>query len=542
MFKKRLKNINIQQINFREMLWIVLELCIILYPVGIKCYYEHNASFFITSILFALPLVALLALWQNTIWRHSVIVVSALCSIIETTMVVMYKGFITAGNILAVATTNPNEASGFATHALHVLWYLIPIFVTAISAIWLYKNNFTQWKRNLLFLLISSCIAWAYVGYKQLFFYHGVLTMNYYIKNRILNRPPYNIGYQLVNVYKMQRIRKYIDESDSMSFNAVKQDTLSLKEIYVLGIGESMRYENFSMNGTYFRSTTPRLESEPNVTLYTDYYSEACLTMWSVPMLLTRATPFDFETNYKEKAVFKPFKEAGFKAFTIANYDNLLKYETYLSRGNDGLIIVQHDSIIPHVIDSLANQHEKLFVTFQFIGNHHPYWNYTQEFNVYHPNLQSDSNIDSDSLYINSYDNTFLYMDYLLTQVIHSIDRDNTVSSFIYVSDHGQHVNAKGGGHGGDCSPKKVEYHVPMIFWHSKKWKETYIDKYNNMTKHRNSPINGDNIFYSLIDMANIEINSNTPPAHLWSVFADTLAYHERYVLLPDGVNVFKCE
>ena len=536
-----LKNL-LKHIDIHECVWILLELCILLYPIGLKCIQDTDISFIVTSIIFALPLVLLLATWNNAIWRHCIVAISALCSMIETTMVVLYKGFITSGNILAVLTTNHNEATGFALHSLRVIWYYVPVIVFAALAIWGYSTtSLSDWKRKWISLVISIVVSCGYVGYKQYSFYKGVLTLRFYITNRILNRPPYNIGYQFYNACKMQQQRKYIELSNNMTYSSIKNDTLSQKEIYVLGIGESMRYENFSLNGTYPRKTTPSLSVESNVILYTNYYSESCLTMWSVPMLLTRATPFDFETNYKEKAIFKPFMETGFKAYTITNYDNLLKHETYLSKGNDGLIEVQHDSIIPHVIDSLASINDKLFIIFQFIGNHHPYWNYTMEFDKYHPNIHSEPHAKSDSLYINAYDNTYLYIDHLLARIIHTIQRDSTISSFIYVSDHGQHVETNGGGHGGDCKPKKVEYHVPMVVWYSDSWADVYPKKLRNMKAHKDDPVNGDNIFYSLIDMANITIDDKY--AHTsWSVFSDTLEYHERYVLLPDGVNVFKTE
>ena len=107
-----------------------------------------------------------------------------------------------------------------------------------------------------------------------------------------------------------------------MSFGARKAKTEG-KEIYVLAIGESLRYSSLSLAG-YRRSTTPLLESLDNLTLFSDYYSTANLTMYSVPQIVTRATPDDFLLNYKEKSIVSPFKECGFKVFVIAA--NLLGY------------------------------------------------------------------------------------------------------------------------------------------------------------------------------------------------------------------------
>jgi glucan phosphoethanolaminetransferase (alkaline phosphatase superfamily) len=76
------------------------------------------------------------------------------------------------------------------------------------------------------------------------------------------------------------------------------------KETYVLAIGESLRYGNLSIAG-YNRNTTPLLDTTQNVILYNNYYSTANLTMYSVPQIITRATPLNFELSYKEKSIFK---------------------------------------------------------------------------------------------------------------------------------------------------------------------------------------------------------------------------------------------
>lgn len=83
-----------------------------------------------------------------------------------------------------------------------------------------------------------------------------------------------------------------------------------------MAVGESLRYNSLSLGG-YERETTPLLESLSNITLFSNYYSTANLTMYSVPQILTRATPDDFAQNYREKSIFKPFQECGFKTFVI---------------------------------------------------------------------------------------------------------------------------------------------------------------------------------------------------------------------------------
>ena len=51
------------------------------------------------------------------------------------------------------------------------------------------------------------------------------------------------------------------------------------------------------------------------------------------------------------------------------------------------------------------------------------------------------------------YDNSILYTDYILSSIIEHINRPNTVSAFMFVSDHGEEIAKGGAGHGGNCTP-----------------------------------------------------------------------------------------
>ena len=105
----------------------------------------------------------------------------------------------------------------------------------------------------------------------------GNITTTFYVEQNVLSRPPYNFWFQLCNVVQQQRMKGYIKDSEHMSFGATRPSD-NCKEAYVLAIGESLRYDNLSLGG-YSRKTTPLLESLDNVTLYSNYYSAANLTM-----------------------------------------------------------------------------------------------------------------------------------------------------------------------------------------------------------------------------------------------------------------------
>lgn len=546
---------NQNKILISELSFVCAFLILMIYPCILYCLHHSDYTFLLTTLLFALPLALLSTLSHNKTALTIISSIWLIGSIIETTMVVQFDSFIFAGNILAAFTTNAQEASGFLAASLSTIYYILPLilfYLAIIISIFKFTPPYiTNWLSisKIITLTFVLLFVGIYIGYKQIIFYKAKLTIRYYIENRILNRPPYNLFYQLKNAILLEQRRQFIANSGNMTFNANKKDTISSREIYVLGIGESMRYENLSLNGAYNRLTTPLLEEQNNLVLYDNYYSSACLTMWSVPQILTRATPSNYELNFKEKSIFLPYKECGFKTFCIVN-NNLLSYEKYLTAGMDSLIIVQHDSLIAPLIDSLSTIYPKTFYIFQLLGNHHPYYNYPDNYDIYRPNINSYTKADhtkyrtsaiTDSLYINAYDNTILYTDYILSSIIKTIDTQDAVSSLIYVSDHGENISKDGGGHGGDCSPNKNEYHVPLIVWCSVSWQNLFPNKSKALYEHKSAPVNSDNIFYSCCDMANISINHNYSQPH-YSIFSDTLIHHDRLLLLPDGVNTLKVE
>lgn len=461
-------------------------------------------------------------------------------SFVEMVMVLLYSNYLTAGNLLAILTTNADEGGGFVLGTLHKIPYTLPLVLAWVSAIIVYRPE-NRYKKSMMggviLFLITSIL---FISYQLFLRWENNITARFYITQNVLERPPYNFWYQLYNANEQMSHRRYITEAEKMSFGA-KRAKREGKEIYVLAIGESLRYSSLSLAG-YQRSTTPLLESLDNLTLFSDYYSTANLTMYSVPQIVSRATPDDFLLNYKEKSIVSPFKECGFKVFVIAA--NLLGYEKYLSNGCDSLIALseEEDDRIAVMVDSLSDIYEKSFFIVQYKGNHGPYNNFKKEQDIYHPNPVSDKvSWDNHEAMVNAYDNTVLFSDYNAYNIIKAIDKPDTQSAFIMVSDHGADYDTGVSDHGGNCNPNKAEYHVPMIAWHSTSWKESNKEKAETMRSLKDKPVNADCIFYSVCDMAGIVLHPKYSKPE-WSVFSKSFTPHERKLLVPDGKNTVTLE
>ena len=60
-------------------------------------------------------------------------------SFVEMVMVLLYSNYLTAGNLLAILTTNADEGGGFVLGTLHKIPYTLPLVLAWVSAIIAYR-------------------------------------------------------------------------------------------------------------------------------------------------------------------------------------------------------------------------------------------------------------------------------------------------------------------------------------------------------------------------------------------------------------------
>jgi glucan phosphoethanolaminetransferase (alkaline phosphatase superfamily) len=109
-----------------------------------------------------------------------------------------------------------------------------------------------------------------------------------------------------------------LKEAETFSFRAVKNDTLPHRQVYVLIIGESSRHDRWQING-YRRETSPLLNTVKDLITYRDVVAGAHYTWVSVPQIITRANPDNYNLQYREKSILGVFREAGFHTYWLSN-------------------------------------------------------------------------------------------------------------------------------------------------------------------------------------------------------------------------------
>ncbi|MDR0547202.1 MAG: phosphoethanolamine transferase, partial [Dysgonamonadaceae bacterium] len=255
---------------------------------------------------------------------------------------------------------------------------------------------------------------------------------------------PFGLIIQLNDLRATQRyIKKSRELVQNFRFDAKKAQALEGKEVYVLVIGESGRYGNWSLNG-YERETSPLLSETPNLVSYSNMFSEANVTSFSLPIILTRANVLDFTRYYREKSLVDAFQEAGFKTYWVGNQSASNPFVRRIAGDANGAYFAVTDVYAADNYDAnlwipmqqfLSRNDEKVLIVMHTLGSHFRYnLRYPADFEKFKPSLRGSYNsaiIDKQNkhLFVNAYDNSILYTDYFLASTIQKIDSLQAVSA-----------------------------------------------------------------------------------------------------------------
>ena len=325
------------------------------------------------------------------------------------------------------------------------------------------------------------------------------------------------------------------------------------KELYVLVIGESARADHFSING-YERKTTPLLEQTENLVSFRDVLSTANITVRALPLLLSRATPESPEIAYQEKTLPEAFKECGFSTAWIANQSFNDPYVLRIAHNSDyhhfELVDYSADNnydekLLPKLDKVLAFNKQKQFIVIHTLGNHFKYnYRHPENFEKFKPAMPKDFSYneigkDKKAIVTNSYDNSVLYTDFILSEIIKRVQQQSCIAAVSYISDHAENLYDDGTEElmHSSSNPSRNEVHVPFIVWLSDSYRKQFPKIYDILNSHKDSPISSNNLFHTMLKISNITYPDEKPNLSITSeeFQGDSI----REVLTPNGKIVY---
>ena len=496
-------------------------------PVFVKqCFCSTDSTFLdaLRSFMIGAAIVSTILLIRNKPTCIILLSIFAITTLTELVMVLTYGCYMGRDHFLAFVTTTPEECSAFASNNLIALAYLIPLlFVFVGICILLCHSSIPALKLRLTnFGLCAALMIVSLLPYDHREDFTNFQAYKVDLFFSVLSVPPMNMFHHAKVAIRQT---KRIHEANDFVFNSTRRP-IKGKETYVLAIGESVRYSNFGLYGQYQRNTTPLLGQQSNIIAFDDYYTGGCSTAISIPIIITRATTQDETPSYTEKSIIQPFKENGFTTVVIKQGLFMQPSAEYLYQNVDYAVEAYTDADVITAIDSISQAHEKTFIMFQFHGSHFYFENCPKAFRYWNPNSLSEPQNKSEESYINSYDNSILYTDYLLNNLIDTLKNRGT-SALWYISDHGETISESHCWHGLICDSN--EYHVPCLFWYSDAYQQTFSDKVATLSAHTHSPINAENIFYTICGQTDIVL----PEAYShndWDISSPLFQPHPRYL------------
>jgi glucan phosphoethanolaminetransferase (alkaline phosphatase superfamily) len=250
--------------------------------------------------------------------------------------------------------------------------------------------------------------------------------------------------------------------------------------------------------------------------------------------------------GFSEKSFLTAFKEAGFKTFWLSNQISFGKYDTPVSvfaKEADAVEFLNlggftnnsnYDEVLLAPLARAVNDPApKKLIVLHTLGSH---WNYSQrypkQFDKWLPSLHGvDKPVHTDTTIKpqlnNSYDSSILYTDWFLAQVVGRLKDTRQMASLVYVADHGQTLydgTCKQAFHGHNT---QFEFHVPAFVWYSDQYQQRFPDKVGQLLRHRKARLATENVFHTLLDMADIRYPGDRLE---WSFVNRQFKQHKRYV------------
>ena len=256
--------------------------------------------------------------------------------------------------------------------------------------------------------------------------------------------------------------------------------------------------------------------------IMSDFNSTANLTAISFPQILTRATPKSWNISMEEKTIVSAFKDCGFSTYMISNQgvfgSELSRFTLDVDKVyNLNSNIDFNDNFDEHILpflDSVFSKNDlKQFIVINLMGSHFRYnFRYPSKYNIFKPGFDGAFDYlmikpSNRNKLLNIYDNSILYTDFILAEIDKRLESKNCLSMMMYLSDHGENIfdtPAQLFGHG-STTPTNFEIKIPFLIWPSHQYKEHYTDKILSLIQNKDKRLSTTNIFYSLLDAANID-------------------------------------
>ena len=308
-------------------------------------------------------------------------------------------------------------------------------------------------------------------------------------------------------------------------------------KLMVLVVGETARAESFSLNG-YSRNTNPEL-AKLDVINFSKVSSCGTATAVSVPCMFSGMPRKDYDDQLAShrEGLLDIAQRAGYKVTWIDNNSGCkgacdrveqwqfpaeLQKKWCASNGecHDEILV---DALKQYIAGIPEQDAAPRLIVLHQMGSHGPayYERSTAPFQPFKPSCDTNAIQGcSQAELINSYDNSIVYTDHVLSGLIHALQDDPKYQAgFWYLSDHGESTGEHGMYlHGAPYAIAPAQQtHVPMLMWFSDGYQKHFGVDTACLAGNRAKPYSHDNLFHSLLGLLDVQTREYDAAQDLFS-------------------------
>lgn len=383
-----------------------------------------------------------------------------------------------------VLETDSSEAGGLLSTRLVIHLLLTGILPALVVCLW--RVRYRRFWRETGVRAATFTVAISVLGVSVYAHYKDFsLVLRQHRELRYLINPTYPL-YAAIETFTQtaQAAHEPIAPLGRDAHRALRAD--QQRRVVVLVVGETARAANFSLDG-YDRNTNPKL-SQRDIVNFPRFSSCGTSTSVSIPCLFSRLARDDYdeyEARHTE-GLLDVLSHAGVNVLWRENQSGCkgvcARVPTdHLTHADDPALCNDAECFDEILLRGLQDKIDAakgdVFIVLHQMGSHGPeyYKRYPQAFKRFTPVCASNMPQDCDrQAIVNAYDNTIVYTDHVLDQLIALLQRDaqanNDQTVMLYMSDHGESLGESGLYLHGFPYALAPEYqtHIPALAWFSK--------------------------------------------------------------------------
>lgn len=497
-----LLNLKLMSINKKIIMFYIINISLLISILGLNCllfddiqldtilkYYLF--SFGIINIILGIFSLKISKIIKLLIWS-GVVLLPVL--FIWSYYVISQSWLLTADTLIALLQTNFKESYEYLYSNLNFYNVLVFIFFVYLALYFIRKDFGIEFSKP-----INKVLVGIMVFFNILMLYKG--SDNLFV-NAVNDVKIYVDRFEKFKELSIDRKEKLSQEIQINKNNDKIEDG-----IFVLVIGESQNRNHMNIYG-YSRNNTPYLSEMKNLSnflLFTNAYSCHTHTVPALTYALTAKNQYNDMELQKAVSLIEVAEAAGFETVWISNQVKYSMWDTPITiiadEANQQFWInstVGEKTDTVYYDDKLVEQlkkvkySEKMLIVFHLMGNHGSYKErYPKKFNKY-----------SENTLVDQYDNSILFNDYVIENILENIKNVEGFKGMLYFADHADAVD-QGLAHDSNKFVRDMT-EIPLFMYFSDQYINNNESIFYNLKKSQDKYITNDLIFNTMLGIMGI--------------------------------------